>query len=199
MNILLINKNPIVSRLMELATQNSETQIIETKDTNAIANSSQYDIVFVDDGCCNPLDIDNYFQKTPLSTPLILIANKTTLSLLKNGPKGVAHILKKPFLPSHLVALLENIKEKKGESQGVLDLQEIATIKEVLQTQASELTTEKTLTQEDLNMIDFVFEQSSPSKEDALLKAIKKMKPKKIKKLLKDAKITLTLHFPKES
>lgn len=199
MHILLINKNPIVSKLMELATKSTEIALDETKETSAIEQADGYDIVFVDDGCCKLEDIERYFGVSGHQVPVIFIANKITLATLKDGLEGITHILKKPFLPSHLVALMHNIEAKKQNAQSVLDPDDIATIKELLQTQASQLSTEKTLTKEDLSMIDFVFEQSTPSKEDELLKAIKKMKPKKIKKLLEDATVTLTIQFPKES
>jgi len=50
--ILLINANPVVSRLFALCTRDEHIQLDEAEDIKEAETGKGYDLLFVDDACC---------------------------------------------------------------------------------------------------------------------------------------------------
>jgi len=268
MNILLINTNPVVSRLIYLCVGDEDIVFEEVTDVSAVA-LDRYDIVFVDDA--------SYIDGLEDTLNKLMIRKKVFLSS-KNFSEDLMdsfdEVIKKPFLPSQITAVLESldvdkiekIEEKIEEGHfifplfseentseddieedaieieepkkaEVLDSSEIERIKALLEDDDLELEPVEmehdidcearkveVITQhlesdglEIVNEDEYIETLSKKSKkvkkaknnkkkkknkkeetftfEEALIAAVEGMKVKKIKKLLKDADITISINF----
>jgi hypothetical protein len=100
MKILLINTNPVVSRLLALCTRNADMVVDEVSSVEAVQNVG-YDILFVDEasytGTLLPL-----FEK-------LSVGKKIFLSFSQDVVKGFDGTVKKPFLPSQILHVLEQV------------------------------------------------------------------------------------------
>ena len=269
MNILLINTNPVVSRLISLCMREDNTVLEEITEVSA-ARLDSYDIIFVDDASC----VDNVRQLLQNMTSVkkvLLLGN----NILEDLTENFDEVIKKPFLPSDIrsaIAKLYHAEEKleetadahfifplsteeeredellkaEEETSEILDFDEIARIRSLLEEDAEEDETEKTPVQEEdyeirkrevitehleadgleivsedeiINILSNKPEKTKKKKqktdkkqkksknrfkkekeasytfEEALIAAIEGMKVKKIKKLLKDADITISIKF----
>ena len=115
MNILLINTNPVVSRLISLCMRDEDTVFEEVTDVNAVA-LDRYDIVFVDDASCveGLKDILTNF----------MIRKKVFLSSKGSSEEHMDYfdeVIKKPFLPSQIIAVLESMDEVKDDPEKIVD------------------------------------------------------------------------------
>ncbi len=106
MNILLINTNPVVSRLLSLCARDNHTVLEEVSEISEVA-LERYDIVFVDDASC----VGNVMELLENLT-----SEKKVLFLGNNSFEDLAEdfdeVIKKPFLPSQVTAVLENFSEE---------------------------------------------------------------------------------------
>ncbi len=102
MNILLINENPVVSRLLALCTRDDGRVLEEVELIDNLACSS-YDIVFVDEGSYkgNVLKLN-----TRLSMGKKILLSNTDVEI-----SDFDLTIKKPFLPSQIIEVLENFKD----------------------------------------------------------------------------------------
>ncbi len=112
MDILLINANPVVSRLMALCTRDAAYRLEEISNTSQ-AQKEHYDIVFVDDG--------SYTVVTEGFVNGLDASKKIFLSSSMHEIPGFDRVIRKPFLPSQIIEVLEG-KEHEGmqESEGVI-------------------------------------------------------------------------------
>lgn len=95
MRILLLNKNPIISKLVRLSAQKLEYEFEER--ANYVDTLAQYDVIVIDDGVgANLKDLESKCKR------LICISSKETN--VQSSPK----ILHKPFLPTDLIALMRD-------------------------------------------------------------------------------------------
>ncbi len=109
MNILLINTNPVVSRLISLCLREEDTVLEEVTDVNSVV-LDRYDIVFVDDAS----SVDGL--KDVLSN--FMIRKKVFLSSKNFNEESVDYfdeVIKKPFLPSQITSVIESLKEVENE------------------------------------------------------------------------------------
>ena len=282
MHILLINTNPVVSRLISLCMRDEETVLEEVTNISAVKRD-RYDVVFVDDASYVP-EVQSLLEN-------ILLRKKVFLSS-KNAVDEIVEyfdeVVKKPFLPSQITSVLENLHDEKEEVQegeteeekvthfifplstededeeiqveeesetelpvpsAILDNNEIERIKALLEEDEDddvlfELNNEtdyearkievikeqlesdglEILSEEEIvdtlskrlkekkskkdknkdkkssNKKNKVKKEKKPTEEtytfeEALIAAIEGMKPKKIKKLLKDAEVTIKISF----
>lgn len=97
MKILLINTNPVVSRLLALCTRDGHMVLDEVKSIEAVEKSG-YDIVFVDEAAYAP----------HLSSLIdgLDIRKKVFLSYAEDPVRGFDITVKKPFLPSQIIRIL---------------------------------------------------------------------------------------------
>jgi len=102
MNILLINANPVVSRLLVLCTRD-ETVILDEVATVENVESNAYDIVFVDEA--------SYGRGVADLLVTLGSTKKVFISYRSDMMRGFDITIKKPFLPSQITDI---IKEREG-------------------------------------------------------------------------------------
>ena len=103
MHILLINKNPVVSRLLALCTRDNAVSLEEVSHFS-MAERSDYAVVFVD------ADAQDVGLENALS--LLTCDLKVLISYVSNDMQGFDVTVQKPFLPSQIIAILAEVKEK---------------------------------------------------------------------------------------
>lgn len=100
MNILLINDNPVVSRLLVLCTRGEHIGLDEVKRVEDMEDV-RYDILFVDDASYVD-DIDVLLEDKR-------IRKKVFISYAEEEVKGFDKTIKKPFLPSQIMNVIESV------------------------------------------------------------------------------------------
>jgi hypothetical protein len=188
MQILLINKNPIVSKLFLLSAKDIEgLEIDEVEDIKHLPQES-YDILFIDDGDSTNDELEEYIYSIGAKQKILFVSDDNRFI------NGVDEIIKKPFLPSTIISILhssydeERVAIEENNNNGpILDRAEIDTIKRLLLDSEDEIDAQ----------VDII-EEDSAEAEERLIKVLMDMKPKMIKKLLKGAEINITIKFPKE-
>ncbi len=105
MHILLINNNPVVSRLISFCIREDNMNLEEVHDVGAVARD-RYDVVFVDEA--------SYGDETEEVLANLIMRKKVFLSSKDEMDDEVGPfdtVIKKPFLPSQITALLESLEE----------------------------------------------------------------------------------------
>lgn len=97
MKILLINTNPVVSRLLALCTRDEHMVLDEVKSVEAVEKAG-YDIVFVDEAAYTA-NVSSLFDGLD-------IGKKVFFSYSEDPVRGFDIILKKPFLPSQIIKII---------------------------------------------------------------------------------------------
>jgi hypothetical protein len=105
MKILLINSNPVVSRLTALSARKEEIQIDEVQEINEI-NNSKYDIVFVDADSWSK-ELDSAISKDIQAQKRVLFYAQDD----KNNKELFDISILKPFLPSEVSAVIRSVEE----------------------------------------------------------------------------------------
>ena len=101
MNILLINDNPVVSRLLVLCTRDEHITLEEVGSIDNIRHE-HYDVVFIDEGS---------YEGEVLNLSTSLSIDKKIL--LSNADVEISDFdmtIKKPFLPSQIIEALEGVE-----------------------------------------------------------------------------------------
>jgi len=131
MHILLINKNPVVSRLLSLCTRNESLKLEEIKEIESCKRES-YDVVFVDEAA-----YDGKIQKLNES---LKVEKKVLFTHTGIRTNDFDVVIQKPFLPSEILEVLESVMNKEDTSEEeqihanqVLDSNEVEKIKELLE------------------------------------------------------------------
>jgi len=114
MNILLINNNPVVSRLLALCTRDEHMVLEEVAGVETI-QYERYDVVFVDEG--------SYDGEVVNISDIVNIGTKILLSNSNVVGNDFDQIVKKPFLPSQIIEILGGIEN----TNDVLDEPELNT------------------------------------------------------------------------
>ena len=148
MQILLINTNPVVSRLIALCTRQNAIELTEVSSIEEIGNH-KYDLIFIDDIIFTSLSEQDI--KALPADKIVLLSSKSDFQ-----SDFIDEIVKKPFLPSQILNILESLKSK-GEDQEseeissldnekpqlytneILDLNEIEKIKSLLEMEENEV------------------------------------------------------------
>ncbi|WP_373032649.1 hypothetical protein [Sulfurovum sp.] len=100
MKILLINDNPVVSRMLALCTRDVHIGLDEVKRVDDMKDV-RYDILFVDDASYVD-DIDVLLEDGS-------IRKKVFISYNEEKVKGFDETIKKPFLPSQIMNVIESV------------------------------------------------------------------------------------------
>jgi len=108
MKILLINANPVVSRLLALCTRDAHLLLDEVTGVDEIKDVV-YDLLFVDDS--SYVDAINTFLEEEE------IRKKVFISYDKDTLKGFDETIKKPFLPSQIIKVIESVDMSDGEDE----------------------------------------------------------------------------------
>jgi len=110
MTILLINDNPVVSRLLALCTRDDDMLLEEVKGVQSIQNEF-YDVVFIDEG--------SYVGAVLNLSENMHIGKKILLSTVDVEINNFDLTIKKPFLPSQIIEVLESIEVQTDEGKSV--------------------------------------------------------------------------------
>lgn len=100
MKILLINANPVVSRLLALCTRDTHLLLDEVRGVDEIKDVV-YDLLFVDDGA--------YVDKIDPLLAKGSIRKKVFITYDNDTAKGFDEIIQKPFLPSQIIKVIESV------------------------------------------------------------------------------------------
>ncbi len=104
MRMLLINQNPVVSKLAGLSAQKSGFEVVETPFPQEI-EEGPYDILFVDDARLDEVDMEDIKRRTGVHRTCLIYSDD------EKRAEGFDYYLKKPFLPTEMVDLLSEIKD----------------------------------------------------------------------------------------
>ena len=115
MNILLINTNPVVSRLISLCIREDKTVLEEVTNTSSIQRDN-YDIVFIDD-----LSYTEEAEKA-----LNVLQTRQKVLLLGNNSmdehfESFNEVLRKPFLPSQIKSVIDALNSEEEEVDAPAD------------------------------------------------------------------------------
>jgi len=99
--ILLINANPVVSRLFALCTRDEHIQLDEAEDIKEAETGKGYDLLFVDDASYSDV-VREFMESRPA------IAKKVFISYDHGTNSGFDMTLRKPFLPSQILEIIES-------------------------------------------------------------------------------------------
>ncbi len=100
MNIILINDNPVVSRMLALCTRGEHIVLDEVKRVEDMEDV-RYDILFVDDA--------SYVDHLDALLDDGSIRKKVFISYAEEEVKGFDKTIKKPFLPSQIMKVIESV------------------------------------------------------------------------------------------
>lgn len=112
MTILLINDNPVVSRLLSLCTRDDEMVLENVSNINE-ASAARYDVLFVDEASCEG-------DVASLSTRLD-VGKKIYLSYSADAMAGFDETVKKPFLPSQIIEILKNVEAREPVEEVLME------------------------------------------------------------------------------
>jgi hypothetical protein len=118
MKILLINSNPVVSRLTALSARKEEIQIDEVQEVNEVSNN-HYDIVFVDADSWNK-DVDSAISKNIQTQKRVLFYAQDD----KNSKELFDISILKPFLPSEVSAVIRLVEESSLSTKSSVEVEE---------------------------------------------------------------------------
>ncbi len=192
MKVLLFTPSRVVREMVRLATEKAGAEL-ECVTGPEQVSGDRYELVLVDDAVA--LD--------PESLQEHLIVGETVWIHNVERPldERYDHSVIKPFLPSDILSLLQSdLSAPKGEDENpedfavtvdeettrVLDEEEVARIRSLLEEDEEPAETGKEK-EEDIRL-----------DADELIDLLTALKPKKLKKLLQGAEVTLTVRFPKE-
>ncbi|WP_309499348.1 hypothetical protein [Sulfurovum sp.] len=97
MKILLVNANPVVSRVLALCTRDEHMVLDEVKSVEAVQKVG-YDILFVDEA--------SYTDNLSVLLEGLDIRKKVFLSFSEDFMRGFDETVKKPFLPSQIIKII---------------------------------------------------------------------------------------------
>lgn len=101
MHILLINANPVVSRLLVLCTRDDAVVLDEISTVEELEKDT-YDVIFVDEAAYGR-DVADVLAK-------FAFAKKVFISYRNDAMRGFDFTIKKPFLPSQITDIIKDIK-----------------------------------------------------------------------------------------
>lgn len=105
MNILLLNTNPVVSRLLSLCIRKEDMVLEEITDLSMV-KLDKYDIAFIDDNA--------YVPEVQDVLPNLMIGKKIFLAGKQGGAVALEdfdEVITKPFLPSQITAVIERFSK----------------------------------------------------------------------------------------
>jgi len=199
MRVLLLTHNHVVREFVGIAAEKIGASI-DFVETLLDVDMGSYDTIFVDD------------RDALMSSSLGVVGDldrcQSVLlySKLNRGNELFDIHVKKPFLPSDIEQVLENIGDADDifYSEQILNPVDIDEIKSLLECDDTPELSDETLAdriKRTKKAAACKSSRSQPSQsgmETKLLKALRDMEPKKLKKLLRGAEVTISIKFPKE-
>jgi hypothetical protein len=197
MNILLINKNPVVSKMIEIACNEYEANLTEQSDFEPYNNEIDYQYILIDDTTRPMEETLEILPNMKEHSKVVLITSQKRFDKLQTKPDIFDEILIKPFLPGHAIDIFTKIPQTLEENMA-LKMEDIEEIKELLKDTDIDTRDKKKFLKQSKQAVDNIFAAHQDDLERKILKAIKDMKPKKLKQLLKDANIKLSIDFKED-
>ena len=111
MNILLLNANPVVSRLISLCIREEGTVLEEITDMSMLKRD-RYDIVFIDDNSYIP-EVQDVLSNLKIGKKIFLSGRHGTVVSLE----AFDEVIMKPFLPSQITAVIENFSDSEEATE----------------------------------------------------------------------------------
>jgi hypothetical protein len=182
MHILLINSNPVVSKLFKCVIEDEHMELLEVSVVNKIKNKD-YEIIFIDESLCKK-NLNEILKRFPRSKKVCISYDLTEI-------KEFDATLQKPFLPSQIMDIVEDFNFLEIEPRSILDTQEIETIKSLLNME--DIVTEELAVKKKLKKPK---KQNKKTKE--LLLKVKKLDKKAIKRFLKGKEIKIRIQLDEE-
>ncbi len=105
MHILLININPVVSRLIALCMREEHIDLEEVQNIGTVSRD-KYDVVFVDDASYDD-EVREVLANLIMRKKVFLSSNDE----MSTATRVFDSVIKKPFLPSQITAVLESLEE----------------------------------------------------------------------------------------
>ena len=194
MKVLLLTRNHVVREFIELVAGRvgADLEVQEHADDTV---GKGYDFLLVDDRGALLQEGLILLERLEIHQSIVLYSEENRLH------EQFDQKVKKPFLPSDIAALLESVPAEKSlpTEEQVLNIQDIEEIRGLLESEGMEIVSEEELVDE-IEMEHGISETEKETRMDEeLLMALRNMEPKKIRKLLKGAEVTLTIRFPKET
>ena len=160
MHILLLNTNPVVSRLIALCIREEHVTLEEVTSLNDVQHA-RYDLLFVDDASYSE-DVDAFLTRVQVGER-VLLAGK---SMSDGVPECFGSVLKKPFLPSQITEILKEAERRSQESREeeshfIFPLS--SRDEEESDTEAEAETSESEMPEEPLSLFEEVHEQEEVS------------------------------------
>ena len=115
MNILLINTNPVVSRLISLCMREDNTVLEEVTEVSTVKLDS-YDIIFVDDASCVS-NAKQLLQNITSEKKVLLLGN----NILEDLSEHFNEVIKKPFLPSDIRSVIDTFNHTEEKLEETVD------------------------------------------------------------------------------
>jgi uncharacterized membrane protein len=107
--ILLLNDNPVVSKLVTLSSQKTSDEL-ECIHSIEEVDGGQYDLLVIDDALYTDGLLDDFSSKIDFKKSLFIMAKNSQL------PDGFTNTIKKPFLPTDMVELFSFLNKEIAES-----------------------------------------------------------------------------------
>jgi DNA-binding response OmpR family regulator len=219
MRVLLISHNHTVQEMVALALREMESVELVVAQAADQVEPTTYDLIFVDDAL--PLYQESIALAQTLGVEaIVLLAHGANMEAHR-----FPQMLRKPFLPLEIRALVEErnavihsqsietvstenqsivpIKKRKKKKKNksriakqteVLDIDEIQTIKALLEEEGLEIVGEEELTEKVIQAGN----NKAWDNQKALVQALRTMRPRKIRKLLKGATVRIEIAFPED-
>jgi len=204
MKVLLLSPSRVVREMVRLAAEKAQAKLECVEDLSQV-REDHYDLLLVDEYSSH--DVESLKEHLIVGTT-VLIHSPENLSR-----EGYDHSVAKPFLPSDILRIVESRKSESkvpeesftldefttvsiGQETRVLDGEEIAKIRSLLLEESEEES-------EEMGGIEGIEEEereelSLSVDPEELIGYLRSMKPKKLKKMLEGAEVTITLRFPKK-
>ena len=228
MHILLVNTNPVISRLMFLILRSDKSIVLDEVSGTELTTEVYYDILFIDEKCCSAEEMKVLLQSADVKKKILLTTSK------EKHFEDVDLVIRKPFLPSEITSAIQSFSHNKKsrpqkereqsfgifasggdkvekndtekQEYQILDSDEMEKIKQLLFDESLSETShqaaetdifdiEKEAESGDLLLAG---EQKEVKLDKKLLEALIEMKPRKVRKLLEGAEVSIKIRFPKE-
>ena len=203
MNILVLNKNIVVSKLISLSIEEFNANITEVESLPQI-EYDKYDVVFIDDSIYN-IELVDFIKNNISSTKILLYSDENhSLEDLNYDFK-----IKKPFLPTTIVDILNKIinrdKEESNDLSLLLDYDDTKPDDIVDKSDKNQLgNIEEFSIDDSLDDIDSeIFKERDNHfnniNGDELLNLLLDTKIEALKDVFAGAKINISIEFPKDN
>ena len=183
--ILLVNSSPVISRLTSLVASSAAAHVDEITGYEAIPKD-QYDILLVDEYCCNEEEIRILLNKVTARKKILFSSQK------ERAIEGIDTVIVKPFLPSEISGVIETLPERSDEMPAVLAETESVQSAEIEAEKSNTAKKNSVLDSKEIEKIKQLLvdegleiaenEEGDMESGEVLIEEKKKKKPKKKKK-----------------